>query len=261
MSYRPQDTNILDEVDVDNDTFQVFIDKFNWIVDHLRNTVVTVSNTSDYDGNNTGNGFVVGIFGSNTLVARNAIRGGNVSTSNTLTVSSALSVQNAATVNGTLTVTGASTVNSLAASGQTTVSNTFTVTGIANLAANASVGGNLTVVGQVTVEADYVIDVMANTNLGSNVTAPQTFGAFLKSDYTGGRLTVQTKCGSNAQIYEAVLTHAGSDPAFSVYGVVSAPSGANNGVVSATSNTTHILLQYQQTGANTSVKTVAHLVK
>lgn len=91
-----------------SDTFQTWLTKTNILLDALSNTIVTVS-TSTF-GNTTGNGYVNGIFGSSTLVANTALRGGNVTVSNTLNITSAVSVTNTFLVSTALKV-GNSTSN------------------------------------------------------------------------------------------------------------------------------------------------------
>ncbi len=112
-----------------------------------------------------------------------------------------------------------------------------------------------------TIRSDVQFDASANTNLGANITAPQTFFSFAKADFAGGEGLIQTKIGANSQIYKIIFTHNGSDPGLSTYGVIAAPTTANNGVVVGASNTTHILIRYQQTAANTAVKASFQLVK
>jgi hypothetical protein len=85
-----------------SDTFQTWLTKTNVLLDALSNTIVTVS-TSTF-GNTTGNGYVNGIFGSATLIANTALRGGNVTVSNTLNITSAVSVQNTFIVSTALKV-------------------------------------------------------------------------------------------------------------------------------------------------------------
>jgi len=262
MSYRAVDTNILSVVNVNADTFQLFVTKYNQVVDHLQNTVLTVSNTNSYDGNNTGNGFVVGIFGGTTLVAGSALRGGNVSTSNTLTVTSVVSVTNNLSVANVFTVTsGLSNVNTLNVRGAANIANVLTVTSNAVLGSFLSVAANASFANNIAVKTDYVIEVSANSDLGSNTTSPQQIYAFLKTDFSSARILVQSKKGSNTQVYEGILAHNSGTPQMAVYGVVSVPTNANNGIISASSNTTHITLNYQQTAINTSTKTILHMVK
>jgi hypothetical protein len=75
-------------IDTANDTFQVWIDRFNELINFANTEVVTVNSSA---GITTGNGFINGIFGANTLVAT-FLRGGNVSTSGLLTITSNVSI-------------------------------------------------------------------------------------------------------------------------------------------------------------------------
>ena len=77
-------TKQLVPINTANDTFQVWVDRFNEVISLANTEVVTVNTTS---GVSTGNGFVNGFFGSNTLVTTN-LRGGNISTSGILTITS-----------------------------------------------------------------------------------------------------------------------------------------------------------------------------
>ena len=73
-------------VNTASDTFANWISKENNII-NLVNTDVVTTSTNTAGDLTVGNGFVIGIFGSNTLVAT-SIRGGNVNTPNVLLVSS-----------------------------------------------------------------------------------------------------------------------------------------------------------------------------
>lgn len=261
MSYRAVDTNILDTVKFDLDTFQIFVDKFNQVVDHLQNTVVTVSNTSAYQGNNSGNGYVTGIFGGTTIVATSALRGGNVTNTGILTIVSSANVANTLSVQSTFTVvTGLSNVNSINVRGTANVAVDLNVVRDVTVGRDLDVAGNTNLNGLLTVEQEYVIDVTANSNLGATLT-PQVFYSFPKATYTTAKIMLQAKRGANSQSYEAILTHDGTTPYMSIYGVVSAPPLSNNGLISVGSNTTHITLSFQQSVANTALKAAIHLVK
>lgn len=73
-------------VDTGADTFSSWISKTNQTINAISNVAVVVIANSTGDAV-TGNGFVVGILGANTLVCTN-IRGGNVGTAGTLNVTS-----------------------------------------------------------------------------------------------------------------------------------------------------------------------------
>lgn len=72
-------------VETSNDTFGSWINKTNELATVFSETVTVKANTA---GDTTsGNGFVIGIFGSNTLISTN-LRGGSVTTSANLNVTS-----------------------------------------------------------------------------------------------------------------------------------------------------------------------------
>ena len=71
-------------VNVASDTWSNFISRFNQIINLVNTDVVTVSSNTAGDLT-SGNGFVIGKFGANTIVA-NSIAGGSVSVPNTLAV-------------------------------------------------------------------------------------------------------------------------------------------------------------------------------
>lgn len=143
-------------LDITTDTFGTWVTKTNSLAFNMTNHVVTVDATAT-GNSSTGNGTVIGRFGANTLFATSALRGGNVSTADTLTISSNLSVTNTATISGavsltsTLNVTGVSTfVNAVA---NVVSSNTVTVGG-ANINSTAlsvtGSGGTIVVVANTT---------------------------------------------------------------------------------------------------------------
>jgi len=70
------------------DTFQVWVNKTNEMANAFTQVALTAAATVDGD-DVTGNSYVIGILGANTLAA-NTLRGGNVSTSSNLTITSNL---------------------------------------------------------------------------------------------------------------------------------------------------------------------------
>jgi len=119
-------------LDITTDTFGTWVAKTNSLAYNMTTHVVTVDGTAT--GNtSTGNGTIIGRFGANTLFATAALRGGNVSSTDTLIISSNLTVSNTATISGalvlsnTINVTGVATFNSAVTN--TVTSNTITVGG------------------------------------------------------------------------------------------------------------------------------------
>ena len=105
--------------------------------------------------------------------------------------------------------------------------------------------------------------VFSNADIGSSTSTVLPVFSFTKANASSGKITAQLKKGSNTQINEIVIAHdtTTNTAQLSVYGTVSAPSGANLGVYSASTNATHIIIGVKQTQANSAVKIVANLIK
>jgi len=125
-------------LDITTDTFGTWVSKTNTLAHLTTNHVVTVDGTAT-GNNSTGNGTVNGVFGSTTLFANTALRGGNVSTACTLTISSNLSITNTATISGAVTHS-----NTVTTTGLTTLNGGMNTT-TANASSAVNVGANTTV--------------------------------------------------------------------------------------------------------------------
>lgn len=88
---------------VNSDAFSVWLARTNDLINSISTEIVTANSSSD-GANTTGNGFVIGVFGSTTLVA-NTLRGGSIATAAELTISSNIAIS------GTKQYIGNSTVN------------------------------------------------------------------------------------------------------------------------------------------------------
>jgi hypothetical protein len=198
----------------------------------------------------------------NTTLSNTLAVTGNTALSNTLavtgntTLSNTLAVTGGATLSNTLAVTGNTTLsNTLAVTGNTTLSNTLAVTGATTLSNTLSVGGSTTF------QTDYVVDVLANADIGSTIGAVLVY-RFPKATYSSGKFEVQIKNG-NTQLSELVLAHDGGANAFvTTYGTVASNGAASPlGTFSANTDTANVNLYLVQTVANSAVKVVAHLIK
>jgi len=257
-------------VNIAVDTFVTWLTRTNQLVESLRTEVVT-ANAEANGSLTTGNAFVVGILGANTIVVPTALRGGNVQSSNTLYITSA------SQFGGNLTVNSSATFVDVAANIAVTSANVYvnatniTLTGNtlsipANTVAftsNTITLDNVNINSNLTIRTDSSIIVVSNTDLGSTTASPVGVFDFAKSSYSAGKITAVAKKGSNTQINEIVLAHDTTTNValLTVYGTVTAPSGANIGVYSATTNATHVIVQFQQVAANSSVKLNANLLK
>ncbi len=182
----------LSSINTASDTFQNWVDRTNAIITLIDTEVVTANAAGALT---SGNGFVNGHFGANTLVATN-IKGGNVTTNSVITfqtntafsanvlISQQLAVTNSVAFSNTLVVTGNTTFsNTLAVTGNTTVSNTLVVNGSVTFANTLAVTGNtalsntLAVTGNTTLSNTLV--VIGNTTLSNTlaVTGNATFSS------------------------------------------------------------------------------------
>lgn len=235
----------------------------------------TFSNTSVYSVVNTTSqstltaDYLVVLENANTgLYAAEAIDIG--STSANLKANSTQIVFGSATAN----VVANSTVIKFGTSAQNIEISANTITPSTNLTINsvASVTGNLfaqshaSVANTLTVKTDLVVDVSANGNLGATTGSDLLIYTFDKSVFTGGKVMVAVKNGSNTQVSEMVLTHNGSASYLTVYGTVSSPPGSNNnvnllGTFNTNVSTSDVRLYIRQTTANSASKVVAQLIK
>lgn len=74
-------------VNTSSDTFQILIDRVNELITTV-NTVVVTANASVSGSVTVGNAYIIGTLSSDILTANGTLRGGNVSTSNTLYITS-----------------------------------------------------------------------------------------------------------------------------------------------------------------------------
>jgi predicted acyltransferase (DUF342 family) len=198
----------------------------------------------------------------NTTLANTLVVTGNTTLSNTLVVTGTTTLSNTivvtgnATLSNTLSVTGNTTLaNTLSVTGNTTLANTLTVTGSTTLSNNVSVAGITTF------KSDYVVDVLANSDIGSTIGAVLVY-RFTKATYASGKFEVQVKNG-NTQLSELVLAHDGGTNAYvTTYGTVASNGAASPlGTFTANTDTANVNLYLVQTVANSAVKVIAHLIK
>jgi hypothetical protein len=180
----------LDTIDVATNTFRNWIDKTNEAIEVLRSQAVTVTSTAGGD-TVTGNGFVVGILGANTLTAT-TIRGGTANSSTNLAIITNTNI-NAAYVNvvaNTLiysnsTVAAAIFGGNSVATNTTFNSTTFTVN--SNVAIN---GTSHTVSGNLSVDSGVLFVDATNNRVGINTSAPNTSVTVNGSVLVTGSLTL-----------------------------------------------------------------------
>lgn len=193
----------------------------------------------------------------------NRIGVNNTSPDASLTVTGTANVSSNVRIGGTLIVaTNAEFSAQTSTTGAAVFQNTVTVTGGVTLQNTLSVAGNLTL------NTDLVFDIVSNTNIGNANTGTNLFTAaevysFAKATYKVAKMTARTVplSGASSQIQELLIAQDGTDAVLTVYGTVAAPAGANVGVFAATTNSTHVIVNFTQKTANTSVKLFAQLIK
>ena len=158
----------LSNIDITVDTFSVMVTRINQMADGFKNHTVTVD-TSASGNNSSGNGFITGIFGANTLVVGTGLRGGSVNQSANLNVISNTTFQSNVVFLSTVTLSSnlvsnayVSFANTISVTGNSRFSNTVSVTG------NAIFSNTLTVTGNTTLANSLI--VLGNTALSNTLT-------------------------------------------------------------------------------------------
>ena len=237
------------QINTATDTFGHWLQKTNGMLVLFGNTVTTASNSS---GDITpGNGYVQGIFGSNTLFSTTALRGGSVTasanlniTSNVIHTAEALrSTANAYINSANVTlntanfvvssnVGGVSSIALIGNSSSTTLTlqtNSHSISGnvsIANavsMSSTLSVSGTSSLVGNVTFASHTMITSSALTTSGI---LPTLIDSFPAATYRGGRFILSYKDTSNNayQMTEILVMHDGSDSYITEYGTLRSTS-------------------------------------
>ena len=187
----------------------------------------------------------VGVFGTTngTNITNTSILVGN-STANALHNYNLISVANTSFIANL--VAGGLNIGTTTVNGTNITVNSLTITG-------GSVG------------AVFDSTSLANGSLGATVGTALTIFQFPKATYSSAKMTVQTKSATgNVSISEIVLAAGGTNPPIlTVYGSITNPPAANNGVFNTVLNadTINIDLQFTQTSAATATKVVANLIK
>ena len=177
-------------------------------------SVTTAANTSG--GITSGNGYVQGIFGSNTLFAQAGLRGGNVtSTANLVFLSNTTFTGATATINSNVFIT----------SSNVTINANLTSNGLASFASNVAIAGILTTSANVLPSSNGLVfgstterwDIFSN-NIVSSSFSTTSFSANVVSISTIGEVSTN----SNTNL-EAVGTKVVASYPISTYrsGVVS----------------------------------------
>jgi len=261
---------------------------------------VVISGTANVSGNTTVTGFVNATStiqgGSSLTIAGSAsgittLNAGNTTITGwanvSLSVNSALLTVGANLIANSLVLYHTGTINAASHTTSGFVANTSAITPTSNtillgnstsrfvlsatsgdfsgnvvISGTANVGSALRVTGNVSINTFATFLTMANTDLGSNITAACTAVSFLKASYQAGELLIYVTKGTEFQITKILFVHNGTDVNQTVYGTVVAPSSstelANNIALSV--NSTYIDVTLQQRIANSTVKIIANMI-
>jgi hypothetical protein len=235
-------------VTIATDTFGHWITKTNELADLASTGAVTVAPGAG--DTVSGNGAIVGTLVVTTLVANGAIRGGDLTSTNTLSVSSNLAVTGTAnvsiainvganvtanttaiklgngTVNTVIVSTGIDTDGTLAVAGNVAANGTAFVVDTANLRAGVNtaavsnkalaVTGNTQVTGEMYVDGTLAIktaDIVANTTTITATNALTVIDSFPKSSASACKYLINIKKPSTSGRHsiEMLVMHDGTD--------------------------------------------------
>lgn len=164
----------ISQILANSETFQIWLDRTNEALDAFSDAVTVQQNTA---GDVTsGNGFVVGTFGSTVLTA-NTVRGGNVDTTATLTVTSNVNftseqvnvASNAYFEGANVQFNSNSTVTAFKISGNSTATNTQIGGTDLRVLANTIFSGSITLPANISVtDTLTVVAVSANGGVGTD---------------------------------------------------------------------------------------------
>lgn len=195
------------EVDTATDTFEIWVNRTNEVINAVTNEVLT-ANTNANGAQVTGNSFLNGRLGANVIAVNNTLRGGNVQSTTVLTIGSNVAIGTGNTLfisTGTAnTLANASTIRTQNSTG----SATLTIPGlVATIGANTTTVNTLVIsLGTTTVNA--VINSTAFTLANSTVTlsidkptaAEVSDGGYYLNANGGWALIDTTVGGANQQV-------------------------------------------------------------
>lgn len=266
------------------DTFAQWLQLTNDMANAYHNVVTTAANSSgDYT---TGNAFISGIFGGNTVVVYDALRGGNVATAANLTITSNVAMTganssftsnvyiNASNVSmnaNTFALGGVGGGNAFTISTNSTITNSvfishyFNVTGNTRFINSASFSNTVSITGSLSTINTHSFVTATNAILstsGANTVTASTSGnilvdSFDGSVYRGGKYVITVKDtfgGIDHQMTEVMLMHDGAVGYTTEYATLR--TGQNLAVFSANLNGTTVRL-YSNSQVATSVYKVS----
>lgn len=259
---------VLDTVDITTNRFRDWVTKTNDAITVLRNQSVTTTNTINGD-TVTGNGYVVGILGANTLVAT-TLRGGTVNSIANLAITTNTNIT-AAYVNVTSN-TYIYSNSSIAAAifiGNSTATNTSFNSTYYNVNSNLSlIGVSHTVTGNVNVDSGTLFVDSLNNRIGINTTSPNNsltvvgntlITGILTTPYTVSMSNSVTTTGTSQVAIDsfAAATYRSAKYTLSITDNVNSSTYQTSEVLVMHDGTTSYLTEYAALRSNSSVGTIS----
>lgn len=239
-------------------SFATLFTQANTLCSVLANEIVTANSSAGGGATTTGNGFVIGIFGANTIVG-NTIQGGNVVTANVLYLGSNVNVNanyivgTSLSINAThISVGNVSTTTSATEWGNTSVNTTINSVSFMMTAASSNAVINA---------SGFFYDGIAlGTQAAINITttggAAQNIDSFLISTWRSAvyALSVTDNNANNYQMSKVHVLQSGGAAYATEYGILTSNTAMGN--FTATVNSTAAILQFTPVSSNTTVKGV-----
>jgi hypothetical protein len=243
-------SSTLSSINTAADTFQNWIDRTNSIITLLGSEVVTANAAGAVT---SGNGFVNGYFGANTLVATN-IKGGNVTTNSVITFQTNTTFSANVLISQQLAVTNTvSFANTLLVIGLANASGGLNTT-TANATTGLNVGANVNLTTSTLNIGNASINVSSNSSMirivGSNVVTESRL-----SDFTSQNTVTFT--GTSSQVLDSVTLSSTRSAEY----LVSANNNTANAyqvskILVIHDGTTAYVTEYGTMYTNTSVMTI-----
>lgn len=231
---------------------------------------LTVTSNAVFTGGNTA--FTSNLYVQNDISTINAIamnvNGGTVTINSNTAVAGNLSFTGTrATFTGNVLFNSA---NATLSSQVTTItsntlnidSNTFNISSNnMTVTANVEFNGDMVVNDALTSYGDINLGIVgkitsaANTDLGATVGTPISVYSWVRTDYSGASIIARASniLDAKKRMSQMLVVSSNTDVFMTEYATLHAPTSANLGVFSVTSNTTHIILRYTQTEASESL--------
>lgn len=194
------------------------------------------------------------ITGPTLTISSNTILSGNVSTTGRL-----LTIASNAAFTGTNTDIQ-SLNTTIAGNNATVASNTFVVdANTVTFNSPATFNGNLSIASTATLYGDIVFGPIgrqtgvSNTDIGATTGSPIAMANWVKSEHKGGDITCRVGNTTATRVSKILVATNNTDSYMTEYAVLKAPTSANLGLFTLTSNTTHAILNFTPNYPNLSM--------